>query len=172
MIIENRKVVSVDYHLTTKSAGQTQESLVEKTSKEHPFVFLFGSGQLLESFEKNLKGKKVGDTFDFLIDSKNGYGERDENHLVNVPIEAFKGEDGSFDDENVKVGSTLPMVDNQGHKLQGLVEEITSEFVKMDFNHPLAGKELHFVGEILEVREASEEEISHGHVHGPGGHHH
>lgn len=172
MIIENKKVVAVDYHLTVKTPEQAVETLVEKTDKENPFVFLFGEGGLLEAFENNLRGKKVGDTFDFFIDYKNGYGERDENHLVSIPLEAFKAEDGSFDDENIQVGNTLPMVDHEGHKLQGLVEEVTDTFVKMDFNHPLAGRDLHFIGEVVEIRNATDEELSHGHVHGAGGHHH
>ena len=170
MIIENKKVVSVNYQLTVqKKEGET---LVEKTDKEHPFVFLFGDGNLLEAFENNLRGKKAGDAFDFKIDYHHGYGERDENHLVSIPIEAFKAEDGSVYRDSIQVGKILPMVDNEGHKLQGMVEEITDEHVKMDFNHPLAGHDLHFVGEVLDIRNATAEEISHGHVHGPGGHHH
>ena len=170
MNIENKKVVSVNYHLTVKE--KELEKLVEKTDKNNPFVFLFGEGGLLEAFESNLKGKKVGDTFDFFIDYENGYGPREEEHLVKIPLEAFKAEDGTLDDSSIQVGKTLPMVDNEGHKLQGIVKEITSEYVKMDFNHPLAGQNLHFVGEVLEVRNATAEELSHGHVHGAGGHHH
>jgi FKBP-type peptidyl-prolyl cis-trans isomerase SlyD len=69
-------------------------------------------------------------------------------------------------------GNILPMSDHEGNQLQGLVEEITADFVKMDFNHPLAGKNLHFIGSVLSIRDASAEEIDHGHVHGEGGHHH
>jgi len=97
---------------------------------------------------------------------------RDEQHIVMIPIDAFLGEDGNLDEENVKVGVTLPMIDNEGGKLYGMVKEITKEYVKMDFNHPLAGQDLHFKGEVLEVRAASEEELAHGHVHGEHGHHH
>ena len=170
MIIENKKVVSVDYHLTVKE--KEGERLVEKTEKGNPFVFLFGEGSLLESFENNIRGKKAGDAFDFFINHVNGYGKRDENHLVNIPIAAFKAEDGTIDTKAIQVGNTLPMVDDKGHKLQGIVEEITNEYVRMDFNHPLAGRDLHFVGEVLEIRNATADELSHGHVHGPGGHHH
>ena len=171
MTIEKETVVSVDYHLTAKTNGANEE-LVEKTDRENPFVFIFGSGMLLEDFEKNLKGKKIGDTFDFHIEAKNGYGLHETGNIVTVPIDAFKAEDGSIDTEMVKVGNMLPMLDNQGHRMEGIVEEITDEFVKMDFNHPLAGQDLHFVGEILDVRKASAEELDHGHVHGAGGHHH
>lgn len=168
MIIEKNTVVSVNYLLSLKETGEK----VEETSKENPFVFIFGTGGLLEDFESNLQGKKIGDTFDFFVEHKRGYGVRDEQHLVMIPIEAFLGEDGTFDKENVKVGVTLPMVDNEGNRLYGTVLEISAEHVKMDFNHPLAGKDLHFKGEVLEVRDATEEELAHGHVHGEHGHHH
>lgn len=168
MTIENNTVVSVNYLLAKKGTGEQ----IEQTSKEHPFVFIFGVGGLLEDFETNLRNKKVGDTFDFFIEHTRGYGVRDEQHIVMIPIDAFLGEDGNLDEENVKVGVTLPMIDNEGGKLYGMVKEITKEYVKMDFNHPLAGQDLHFKGEVLEVRAASEEELAHGHVHGEHGHHH
>ena len=168
MTIEKNTVVSVNYNLSLKETGEQ----VEQTSKEQPFVFLFGTGGLLEDFETNLRGKRSGDVFDFFIDHKRGYGMRDEQHIVMIPINAFLGEDGKLDKENVKIGVTLPMVDNDGNRLYGNVIEITAEYVKMDFNHPLAGKDLHFKGEVLEVRTATEEELAHGHVHGPHGHHH
>ena len=170
MIIESKKVVSVNYHLTVNE--NNQEILVEKTDAEHPFVFLFGAGGLLEAFESNLKGKKVGDSFDFRIDAENGYGLVDEDSIVTIPIDAFKAEDGTIDEEMVKVGNTLPMTDNEGNRLQGVVDEITDVHVRMDFNHPLAGQDLRFKGIVLDIREASAEELSHGHVHGPHGHHH
>jgi FKBP-type peptidyl-prolyl cis-trans isomerase SlyD len=72
----------------------------------------------------------------------------------------------------VKVGNVLPMTDSDGNQMRGSVQEITGEHVRMDFNHPLAGQDLHFAGEVLEIRDATKEELSHGHVHGPGGHHH
>jgi FKBP-type peptidyl-prolyl cis-trans isomerase SlyD len=168
MTIDKNTVVSVNYLLTRKDTGET----IEQTSKEHPFVFLFGSGGLLEDFEKNLFHKKAGDTFDFFIDNDKAYGPRDEQFLANVPMDAFLDEDGNFDEVAIKVGVTLPMVDNEGHPLHGTVLEITEAHVKMDFNHPLAGHDLHFKGEILDVRAATAEELAHGHVHGAGGHHH
>jgi FKBP-type peptidyl-prolyl cis-trans isomerase SlyD len=172
MIVENKKVVSVNYHLTVKDEKNGGETLVEKTDAANPFVFLYGAGGLLEEFENNLKGKKVGDSFDFYITAENGYGTRNDDHIVNIPVEAFKGEDGELDAEMVAVGNVLPMVDRDGNRLQGTVQEITDTYVRMDFNHPLAGQDLHFKGEVVEIREATEEEMSHGHVHGPGGHHH
>lgn len=171
MQIEKNKVVSVNYHLTVKDENGKEE-LVEKTDSERPFVFLYGAGNLLEEFEKNLSGKSKGDKFDFVIEAGNGYGDWSEENIVNIPIDAFKDNEGNIDKEMLKEGNTLPMVDNEGNHLQGTVEEVTESSVKMDFNHPLAGQDLHFKGEILEIRNATEEELDHGHVHGPGGHHH
>ncbi|MCC6251927.1 MAG: FKBP-type peptidyl-prolyl cis-trans isomerase [Bacteroidia bacterium] len=172
MTIEKNKVVSVNYILTTFNNGSDEEILVEETSIDNPFVFLFGNGDLLEDFESALLGKSKGEKFDFRIGFEKGYGASFPDHIIDVPINAFKNEEGEIDQEMVVVGNYLPMHDQEGNRLQGLVVEITDDFVKMDFNHPLAGKNLHFTGEVLEVRPATLEELSHGHVHGPGGHHH
>lgn len=172
MTITEKQVVSVNYHLTVPGENGGAEITIEKTSTEDPFVFLIGAGQLLPDFEANLKGKKVGDKFDFRVAAANGYGEFQADHIVNLPIENFLDQAGKLDTEMIALGKNVPMVDNEGHRLWGKVIEIGLSNIKMDFNHPLAGKELHFAGEVLDVREASSEELDHGHVHGPGGHHH
>ncbi len=170
MTISNNKVVSVNYHLSSHVENEAPE-LVEQTSKDHPFTFLFGAGQLLPDFEMNLVNKKVGDTFDFLVAPANGYGVSDKEMIAKIPKEAFFV-DGEFDAERVIEGEELMMNDADGNQLMGFVEEIGDNYVIMDFNHPLADHTLHFVGEVLSVREATAEELDHGHVHGPGGHHH
>ena len=172
MIIQNEKVVSVNYTLRVNTTIGEEEEMVEQTSPGNPFVFIFGGGGLLESFESNLNGLKVGDSFDFFIESNEGYGPKHDDHIVQIPRTAFLDEKGFFDDEMIAEGNLLPMTDHEGNQLQGLVEEVNDEFVKMDFNHPLAGKNLHFVGSVLNIRDASAEELDHGHVHGEGGHHH
>lgn len=170
MTVSKNTVVSVNYHLSSHIENDAPQ-LVEQTTKEHPFVFLFGAGQLLPDFEKNLVNKKVGDTFDFKIAPASGYGVSDKDMIVKIPKEAFNV-DGKFDEERVKEGEELMMNDADGNQLMGFVAEIGTDYVVMDFNHPLADHNLHFVGEILDIREASAEELDHGHVHGPGGHHH
>ena len=172
MIIEHNKVVAVNYALHIPGESGGPEELVEQTNSEQPFVFLFGAGGLIEAFEENLKGKAVGDSFDFRIAAADGYGEYDQEKIAELPIDAFKGPEGEIDTEMVVVGNELPMVDQEGNRLLGIVAEVTESYVAMDFNHPLAGNDLHFTGTILEVRPATAEEISHGHVHGPGGHQH
>lgn len=170
MTITQNKVVSVNYHLSSYLENEAPQ-LVEQTSTENPFVFLFGVGQLLPDFEKNLLNKKVGDKFDFKIAPQHAYGLSDKEMVVKIPKEAFNV-DGKFDDSRVIEGEEIMMNDADGNQLMGMVLEIADNYVEMDFNHPLADHNLHFVGEILEIREASPEELDHGHVHGPGGHHH
>lgn len=170
MTISEDKVVSVNYYLTA-SKNNEGGKLVEETSKEKPFVFLFGYGTVLPDFESNLKNKTTGDKFDFKINAENGYGIHEQEYVVKIDRDAFVI-DGKFDDVRVRVGSDVEMSDAEGNPLTGRVIQLGDNFVEMDFNHPLAGHELHFIGEVLEVRQATEEELDHGHVHGPHGHHH
>lgn len=168
MIIDMHTVVTVNYKLTNKTTGE----FVEETNSENPLVFLFGVGGIIPDFEMNLHGKTVGDTFDFAIEAANAYGNSSEENIVPIPTSVFKGEDGSIDTTQIFVGAIVPMTDNQGNHMRGKVVSMDDETVKMDFNHPLADQDLHFSGEVLEVRAATQDEIAHGHVHGPGGHHH
>jgi len=170
MKIAEDKAVAVNYHLTA-SKDNGPEELVEQTTADRPFVFLYGFGQLLPDFEANLSGKSKGDKFDFRISADKGYGIIEKDYVVKVNREAFIVE-GKFDDSRVKLGADITMHDQEGNQLIGKVIEIAESHVTMDFNHPLAGFDLHFVGEVLEVRDATPEELDHGHVHGPGGHHH
>ncbi len=168
MKIENNKVVSLTYKLSNHKTGET----IEETTTENPMVFLYGVGSMIPEFEASIDGKKVGDTFEVVIVSENAYGDFDENQIAMIPLDVFNDESGVFDEKYFPIGSLIPMSDNEGNQLRGRVLEITPELMKMDFNHPLAGTDLHFIGEILELRDALEEEISHGHVHGEHGHQH
>lgn len=170
MKIAEDKAVSVNYYLTA-SKGDAPEELVEETSKEHPFVFLFGFGGVLPDFESNLVGKQKGDKFDFRIAAAKSYGLYEKEYVIKIDRAAFLV-DGEFDDKRVKVGADLEMTDAEGNPLVGKVLTVNDEAVEMDFNHPLAGYDLHFIGEVLDVRDATAEELEHGHIHGPGGHHH
>ncbi|MFN8417338.1 MAG: FKBP-type peptidyl-prolyl cis-trans isomerase [Cytophagaceae bacterium] len=163
--ISKNKVVRMTYEL---SSGN---ELIQKVNADQPFTFLYGVGGLLEEFEQNIADLKVGDTFNFEITAENGYGEIDEEAVVQIPKEAFMV-DGKLQDDILEVGNVLPMRDSDGNFLEGRIIEMDEASVTMDFNHPLAGKDLHFKGEILAIREATAEEIDHGHVHGEGGHHH
>ncbi|WMJ73788.1 peptidylprolyl isomerase [Cytophagaceae bacterium ABcell3] len=167
MKITRDKVVAIDYELKVKSEGGGLE-LVEKTEGQEPMVFLFGQSGLPEKFEENLDGKQEGDAFEFSLTSNEAYGDIDENAIVKFPSNVF-AQDGVVDTETFKPGAIIPMSDPDGNVLRGRVLEVTPTEVEMDFNHPLAGYDLHFEGNVKEVREATEEELSHGHAHGPGG---
>lgn len=167
MKIQKDSVVTINYKLTQNDASG---EIIQEVKDEEPFAFLFGHGQVLPQFETNLSGKEKGASFEFGIKSDDGYGAHDPNAVTELPINIFM-KDGELL-EYVKVGNFLPMNDNEGNQLQGLVLEVNDDTIKMDFNHPMAGVDLYFAGEVLDVRSASPEEIDHGHVHGPGGHHH
>ena len=170
-MITDKKVVSVSYSLYAAEKGK-EEKHIETANENQPLMWLYGVGSMIPAFEDNLKGKMVSDGFDFHISAHEAYGLYDKEALVMIPIDVFKGEDGNIDHKMLTIGSILPMSDNEGNQLRGKVEEVTAEFVKMDFNHPLAGQDLHFTGKVLEVRDATADEIAHGHAHGPNGHHH
>jgi FKBP-type peptidyl-prolyl cis-trans isomerase SlyD len=170
MTISENKVAVVSYHLTASKDGGKEE-LIEQTDADHPFAFIYGVSSLLPDFEQNLLDKKAGDKFDFHVKAVDGYGTVQEDYIINIDKAAFIV-DGNFDTQRVFVGNDIEMHDAEGNKLIGHVLDVTDAHVRMDFNHPLAGNDLHFVGEIIEVRDASAEELEHGHVHGKGGHHH
>jgi FKBP-type peptidyl-prolyl cis-trans isomerase SlyD len=170
MKIEKNKVVSIAYELKSTDESGKKKS-IEKVDKAHPMVFLFGASGLPEKFEDSLNGMKEGDNFDFVVESDEAYGDIEKEAIVNIPVDTFKV-DGKFDAASFPVGKMVPMSDQDGNMLRGKVVQVTDEAIKMDFNHPLAGMDLYFTGEVVNVREATQDEIAHGHVHGPGGHHH
>ncbi len=168
MVIEQNTVVSLHYRLTESTV--TGE-LVEETFGSEPLVFLFGAGQMIPEFERQLAGKAAGDQFAFGIKSDEAYGPHDPNAVVPLPMSTFEV-DGEVDAEMLEIGTVIPMSDDQGNRLNGIVKEVNSEEVVIDFNHPMAGTDLYFTGTIESLRAATAEEVEHGHVHGPGGHHH
>lgn len=133
--------------------------VIEKIEDTNPMRFLYGSGRLLPSFESNLAALNQGDNFNFGLSSANAYGEKREEMIIDVPISVFET-DGKIDESICAVGKEVPMMDSSGNPLYGTVNEVSDTFVKMDFNHPMAGVNLYFSGKILEVREPSEEEIA------------
>jgi len=170
MKIEKNKVVTLTYELRILDENGEQ-NLIETANEEQPMVFIYGMSGLPDQFEDNLGGLDSGESFDFKLDTEDGYGEYNEDAVVDLPKNVFEVE-GSVPDNMLEEGNYIPMSDSEGNQLQGRVVEVTDETVKMDFNHPLAGKELYFKGKVENVREATPEELDHGHVHGAGGHQH
>lgn len=158
-------VVSVHYELKVDNDGELVTA--DKSQPDSPLVYIQGLGMLLPEFESNMVGKTVGDSVSFKISPENGYGVRNEQEIVSIPIDSFKDNEGNVDTNSVRVGNILPMMDNQGNQFQGIVCEVTPEVVVMDFNHPMAGKELNFSVTVVEVRPATADELAHGHVHTP-----
>jgi len=167
MMIEKNKVVELTYELKNQNAdGET----IEKVTEERPLTFVFGAGLMIPKFETNIEGMNPGDDFEFQLKSAEAYGTKSEDMVMDLPLDVFKM-DGEVNYDLVKQGAIIPMMDNAGNRLNGTVVEVGDESVKMDFNHPMAGKDLHFKGNVLNVREATEEELAaiqnhhHGHDH-------
>jgi FKBP-type peptidyl-prolyl cis-trans isomerase SlyD len=158
MIVEKNKVISLSYELRVD--GET----VESVGADSPLMFLFGAGNLLPKFEQNLDGLKINDNFNFEINADEAYGPVNEDAIVDVPMKAFEM-DGEIDRELLREGNQIPMLDQSGNRLNGKIVSFDDRFVTMDFNHPLAGTDLHFNGTIVEIREATPDELEHGHVH-------
>lgn len=157
MKIEANKFVAVTYDL---NVGEDDDrELMERATKENPLTFIGGMGMMLEAFESNLNGLTKGDKFEFTLTPEQAYGEYNDEHLIDLPKKMFEV-DGKFDTDIVYEGNIVPMLDTNGNRLNGVVVSIGNDSVKMDFNHPLAGETLHFSGEVLEVREATAEEIA------------
>jgi len=153
---------AVAFHYTlTDDDGQ----VVDSSAGREPLAYLHGQGHIVPGLEKQMEGRQAGDKFDAHVAAEEGYGVRHEELVQEVPREAFQG-----------VADIQPGMQFQGHGPQGVINvtvtRVEDDKVHIDGNHPLAGKALHFAIEVTEVREASEEELAHGHVHGAGGHHH
>jgi FKBP-type peptidyl-prolyl cis-trans isomerase SlyD len=164
MIAEKDNVVSIVYELR---AGSKDGEVVEALTSDNPLTFLFGTGGLLPKFEENLNGLNAGDSFEFLLNSEDAYGPVIENAIVHVPKSVFQV-DGKIDESLMKIGNMVPMMDAEGRRLNGMVIAVEGDAVKMDFNHPMAGQDLFFRGQVTDIRNATEEELTHGHVHGHG----
>ncbi|EOZ93501.1 FKBP-type peptidyl-prolyl cis-trans isomerase SlyD [Indibacter alkaliphilus LW1] len=164
MNITENVIVGLTYELKVSKEEDEIESVpfsVEVRDEEDPFYFLFGKSGLPEKFEEELKGKAKGDTFDFVIPVNEAYGEASEEMIMEFPKSQFS-EDQGFEPGMLEVGNFLPLVDDNGYQMQAKVLKDLGENVLLDFNHPLVGFDLHFDGEVFEVREATEEELSQG----------
>ena len=160
MVIAADKVVLIHYTLTD-DAGKVLDS----SSGGEPLAYLHGQGNLISGLEKALDGRQAGDKLSVRVEPADGYGVRDDSLVQQVPRRQFGG-------ANVQPGMQFNAQTSQGHARVVTVTHIAGDMVTVDGNHPLAGEVLNFDVEVTDVRDASEEELEHGHVHGPGGHHH
>lgn len=158
MIIENQKVVTLTYEMYVNAENGSEE-LIERATEQRPLVYCHGEKMMLPAFEAALVGKKKGDCFDFRIDHNEAYGEYDENGVMELDKQLFFNGDGEFDSERVYIGNVIPMNTVDGQIVNAVVIDIKEDKVTIDLNHPFAGEDLHFVGKIIDVREASDKEL-------------
>jgi FKBP-type peptidyl-prolyl cis-trans isomerase SlyD len=160
MQVAKNKVVSIDYKLTDGSG-----KMIDSSENHGPLLYIQGTGNLIPGLEKELEGKTAGDHLKVTIPAKDGYGERNDSLCQSVPKSQFEST------EALEIGMQFEVETEEG-ELVVSVTKIEGDMVTVDGNHPLAGVELHFDVTIKAVRDASAEELAHGHVHGEGGHHH
>lgn len=150
------RYIAVSYRLYTDS--ENGKEMVEEATAERPFNFISGFGIALDAFEKKLYDTQEGEDFDFTLEKEEAYGDYVQERVLDLDREIFTV-DGKFDTMHIYVNAIIPLQNEDGNRFYGRVLEIGKEKVKVDLNHPLAGKTLHFVGKVLENREADEREI-------------
>ena len=160
-------VVKITYELRTEPNGQVMDS----ADRAQPFAFLMGHNNVLEKFEESLAGLIAGNQFNFVLSPEEGYGEYDNEALIQLDKAMFV-QDGQSMEDLLFVGNIIPLQDQHGNPFQGKIVAIGDDKVSVDLSHPFAGKTLHFSGEVIEVREAHPVELEHGHVHEHGDHSH
>lgn len=159
MKITANKSVSAEYELYVEGENDGEQELMERATAEQPLNFIYGVGMMLPKFEENLFGLSVGDKFDFIIEVDDAYGQYEDENVLDLDRAIFEI-DGNLDSEVVYEGNVVPLMDNEGHRINAQVVSVTDTHVKVDLNHPLAGETLHFKGSVLEVREATEKELA------------
>lgn len=161
MQVTKNKAVALDYKLTIDGG-----IVVDASEKGEPLWYLHGNANIIPGLEKELEGLKVGDEKTVVVSAAEGYGEYQADRQHAVPKASFPP-DSSFE-----VGDRVMAQAPDGSGLPARIAAVSAKEVTLDFNHELAGKELTFTIKVTEVRDATKEELTHGHVHGPGGHHH
>ena len=160
MKIASNKVATLHYTLKDDKGA-----LIESSSGNEPLTYIHGMGNLIPGLESKLEGKQAGEKLSVVVKPEDAYGERDEEMIEVVDRAEFD------DGEELEVGKEFQYDDEEGNVFKVRVVSITDTKITIDGNHPLAGQTLAFDVEVLEVRDASKEELEHGHVHGPHGHH-
>lgn len=160
MQITANKVATITYVLKDNDG-----TLIDQADKNSPFAFILGVGSIIPGLETALEGKGAGDNINVTIEPADGYGQRDESMIQVMSKDMFEGVD------EVTPGMQFHAQTNEGMSVV-TVTGVEDNNVTIDGNHPLAGVTLNFDVDVLEVRDPTEEELDHGHVHGPGGHNH
>ena len=157
-VIGDDMVVTLDYTLIVDG------EIIDSSIGSQPIEFIQGHGQIIPGLERELYGLALGDGKDVVVTATDGYGDRDPNAVADIPRDQFPSQ------IPLKPGVELQLRGQDGEELGAYIEEVGEETVRLNFNHPLAGKELHFSIKVVELRSATSEELTHGHVHGEGAH--
>lgn len=158
MKIQKNSVVALSYEL------EVEGKIADKAPSERPLEYIQGMGMLIPKFESEVDGKEPGETFEFTLSPEEGYGTYNPEYKFDLPKTSF-AIDGQVRDDLLEIGRTIPMLNSAGQVVQGTIAAIAEDTVTMDFNHPMAGKTLHFTGKVESVREATEKELTEG-LHG------
>ena len=161
MTIKHNSAVSFHYTLTDDDGQQ-----LDSSAGGEPLAYLHGAGNIVPGLENALEGKNVGDSMTVAVSAAEGYGESQPELIQEVPRESFQGVD------DIQVGMQFEAQTGNGQSVPVTVTAVTEEFVTVDCNHPLAGKNLNFDVSITDVRDPTQEELDHGHIRGPDGHNH
>jgi FKBP-type peptidyl-prolyl cis-trans isomerase SlyD len=161
MLIAANKAVSIDYTLTN-DAGE----VIDSSAGGAPLAYLHGAGNIIGGLEKALLGKQVGDELEDSVEPEDAYGEYSAELVATLNRSMFEGVD------ELGVGMQFHASGPDGGMQIVTIRELEGDDVIVDGNHPLAGQRLNFKVKVVSVRDASEEEVAHGHIHGEGGHHH
>lgn len=157
--VQDGVVVSIEYTL------HVDGELLDSSDGQGPLQFLVGYGNVISGLESEMIGMKIGDSKDVVVQPADGYGEFDDEAFMEVPRKDFPK------DMPMEVDAELTVRDDEGHARYARVDSVEGDTVRLDFNHPLAGAELHFSVKVVALREPSNEEVEHGHVHEAGHHH-
>lgn len=153
---KSNKYIAVAYKLYTVDNGKSE--LVEEATDREPFQFISGFGLTLDKFEQNIEPLESGAGFDFTLTKDEAYGDYEDEHVLDLDKEIFSI-NGHFDHENIYKDAVIPLQNEDGNRFYGKVLAVGTDKVKVDLNHPLAGKTLNFKGHVVESREASKAEI-------------
>ena len=153
---EKKSFVALTYDLYV--GEENEKELMEQATEEQPLTFYTGLGMMLDKFEAEIAPLKVGDSFDFVIPVVDAYGEYEDEKIIELPKNIFEV-DGAIDEEMIAEGNMVPLVDSEGNRINASIVSVGEDIVTVDINHPLAGEDLHFIGKVIEMREATEEEL-------------
>lgn len=155
--VQDNSVVTLDYTL------RVEGEIVDSSESSEPIQFIQGQGQIIPGLESELYGMSAGDSKNVVVQPENGYGQLDKEAYADIPRSEFPAH------IPMEVGTALQLRDQEGDVLDAYIDAVEGENVRLTFNHPLAGKTLHFEVTVLDIREATQEELAHGHIHGEHG---